>query len=328
MKPYAELLRRAKARRAFDADTTAYRLFHGEAEGAPGINVDWYQGVAVLSLLEELAAAEETALLDALETVARPEAIYLKRRPKEARVVANTQRGEVAPELPVRGQPVAERTVRESGLSFLIRPGQGLSVGLYLDAREARASVRKGAEGKTLLNCFAYTCGFGVAALAGGAVRAVNLDVSRRVLDWGVENTRLNGFTPNARDFIAGDTFDWLKRFAKKGETFDVVLLDPPSFATTRASRFSAASDYPKLVAAAAPVVAQGGRLVACCNLATLPMARFHALVERGLADAKRKGEVISSSGASPVDFPAPAGGASALKVVVLGLSPMGRPTP
>src|SRR5690606_25253946 len=120
-----------------------------------------------------------------------------------------------------------------------------------------------------------------------------NVDASRRVLDWGEENLREAGGRPERRDFIAGDAFDWLARFKRKGERFEVVVLDPPSFATTRKSRFSAARDYGALVAAAAPVVAEGGLLLACCNLARMPRADFEAQIETGLAAGERSGQVL-----------------------------------
>src|SRR5690606_23072127 len=111
-----------------------------------------------------------------------------------------------------------------NGLRFIICPGQGLSVGLYLDMRDGRQWVRGQVAGRTVLNCFAYTCAFGVYSHAGGAARVVNLDLSRRVLDWGEENLRRNGVEPRRIDHIAGDTFDWLGRFQKKGEQFDCVI--------------------------------------------------------------------------------------------------------
>ena len=106
---------------------------------------------------------------------------------------------------------------REEGLTYLIRSDRGLSSGLFADMRETRGRVRAWAEGKTVLNTFAYTCGFGVAATAGGAARVLNLDLSRNVLAWGQENYRLNGFEPDAHDFVFGDVFDWLARFARRG---------------------------------------------------------------------------------------------------------------
>lgn len=318
-----ETLHAAIERRAALAEdplSTAYRVVNAEGDGLPGVTVDLFEDVLVLSLYRVLAEPEERALVDALVHAISPRAIYVKRRPREARVVANTQKSDVAPELPVHGGPVASLIALENGVRYQIRPAQGLSVGLYLDMREVRAWLAARARGETVLNCFAYTCGFGIAAALQGAARAVNVDLSRRVLDWGEENLTLNGLSPQRRDFISGDVFDWLSRFAKKEETFDAVVLDPPSFASTRKAVFSAERDYPKLAAAGAAVVARGGTLLACCNQASVSAARFTALVDEGLARADRR--LVSSVvlGPSPVDFPAPPGQAPALKVIALTL--------
>jgi 23S rRNA (cytosine1962-C5)-methyltransferase len=133
-----------------------------------------------------------------------------------------------------------------------------------------------------VLNLFAYTCGFGVNALLGGATRAVNVDASRKVLDWGEQNAVLNGLTVERRDYIAGDAFDWLRRFAKKGETFDLVITDPPGFATTKSSRFSALNDYWKLVEASAAVLSTKGTLLAMCNVEALTDSAYEAQLRRG----------------------------------------------
>jgi 23S rRNA (cytosine1962-C5)-methyltransferase len=165
-----------------------------------------------------------------------------------------------------------------------------------------------------VLNLFAYTCGFGVAALTGKATRAVNVDASRKVLDWGAQNTQLNGFSADRFDFIAGDAFDWLGRFAKKGETFGLVVLDPPGFASTKHSRFSAANDYHRLVEAAARVVAPGGLMLAMCNVEAMSSADLEAHLARGFST--RRFTVLERFGASAIDFQQP----SALKCVALQL--------
>lgn len=299
---------------------TAIRLVHGGADGLPGITVDRFEQVAVVSLYRELSEREEGELTRAVAALPGIETIYLKRRPREARVVANTKKAELAPEVPASGPPIERLIAREGGQAYVIRPDQGLSVGLYLDMREARAWLGERVRGKTVLNLFAYTCGFGLVSHAGGATRAVNVDASRRVLDWGEENLREAGVTPERRDFIAGDAFDWLSRFARKGERFDAVVLDPPSFATTRHSRFSAERDYAALVAAAAPVVAPGGTLLACCNLAKLARSAFEAKVHQGLAEGGRSGQVLVRLGPPPIDFPEGGEEGTALKVTALRL--------
>ena len=112
------------------------------------------------------------------------------------------------------------------------------------------------------MNCFAYTCGFSVCAAKAGA-RTTSLDLSKKYLEWGKRNFALNGLDPAAHDFIYGDTFDWLRRLAKKGRAFDAVVLDPPTFSQSKEhGTFRAEKDYGKLVTAALPR-AQAGRCVA-----------------------------------------------------------------
>ncbi len=273
--------------------TTCFRWIDGEI---PGVTVDRFGRVAVLSLYRD--APDEQEIAEALG--ATVESVYVKRRPREARKLANEAPELLAPLLPIVGKPVEAITVSELGAQFEIRPGNGLSVGLYLDARDARAWVRANSTGRTVLNTFSYTCGFGVAARLGGAKRAVNVDASRKVLDWGEQNHSLNSLSVDRYDFVSGDTFDWLGRFAKKGESFDLVILDPPGFATTKTSRFTAERDYHRLVEAAAKVTAPGGVLLAMCNVAQSERA-FSEQISRGLVG--RKSREVTRFGASEIDF-------------------------
>ncbi|PTL82797.1 class I SAM-dependent rRNA methyltransferase [Vitiosangium sp. GDMCC 1.1324] len=320
----ANVLLQARERRAplrEDPRTTAFRLVNGGPDGVPDVTVDVFEYLHVVSLYRDFSPAEEQELLGAIEAAWAPRSVYLKRRPKEARHLANVAKEQLAPEQAALGESVESLVALENGLRFLIRPGQGLSVGLYLDMRDTRAWLAGEVRGLTVLNLFSYTCGFGVAATAGGARRVLNIDASRRVLDWGEENARLNGQPVDRYDYVAGDVFEWLGRLARKGETFDVVVTDPPSFATTRTSRFSAARDYASLAEAAARVVAPGGRLVACCNLATLAPRRFEAMVTEGVSRAGRRGGGGLDLGPSSVDFPASPEHPAALKVRVLELA-------
>ncbi|MBF5042650.1 class I SAM-dependent rRNA methyltransferase [Aggregicoccus sp. 17bor-14] len=326
MRPLPERLQAARAARApllADPRTTALRLLNGEADGVPDVTADAFGdggALVVLSLYRDFTPQEEAALVEAAVAAWRPRSLYLKRRPREARVVANTQKAQLAPEVPAWGEAVEALEARENGLQFLIRPAQGLSVGLYLDMRDTRAWLQGQVSGRTVLNLFAYTCAFGVAAKAGGAARVLNVDASRRVLEWGEENARLNGQGVDRYDYVAGDVFDWLERLAKKAERFDVVVCDPPSFATTRSSRFSAARDYAALAESAARVVAPGGRLVACCNHAGLEARRFEAQVRQGALQAGRTVRPVASLGPSALDFPEPPSAPAALKVRVVEL--------
>jgi 23S rRNA (cytosine1962-C5)-methyltransferase len=140
-----------------------------------------------------------------------------------------------------------------------------------------------------VLNTFAYTCGFSVCAARSGA-RATSLDLSKKYLEWGRRNFALNGIDPAQHDFIFGDTFDWLRRLAKKRRAFDVVLLDPPTFSQSRESGvFRVEKDYGRLVTAALGVLKPGGVLFASTNAADWAPAEFLQGIEQACHGAKRK---------------------------------------
>lgn len=302
----ATVARALAKRAALPSETTCFRWVDLEL---PGITVDVFGDVAVLSDYRPSTTREEEVELATQLCALHPlAAVYVKRRPREARRAQRTEH--LAPAAPVVGRHVPLLIAHENGIAFEIQPSNGLSVGLYLDARDVRSRVGSLAKGRSVLNLFSYTCGFGLAALRGGATRAVNVDLSRRVLDWGERNLRLNGLTPTRQDFVAGESIEWLGRFRRKDERFGMVVLDPPSFATSNGVRFSAARDYPALVRAAAEVLAPEGLLVACCNLEMLSPQRFEALVLEGLPT----GVIVERFGASAVDFAQP----SALKVLIV----------
>jgi 23S rRNA (cytosine1962-C5)-methyltransferase len=302
------------------SDLNAYRLVNAEGDSLPGMTLDRFDQTLVLSLYRELEAALEFKLIELVAQVFSPTAIYLKRRPLEARHAANTEREFVAPPNPVWGSDTPELEVLESGHRFRIRPGGDLSVGLFLDMRPTRAWLETQVRQRKVLNTFSYTCGFGLVSGIGGASRSVNLDLSRRALDWGEENYRLNGLEPERQDFISGDVFDWLGRMRRWSDRFEMVILDPPSFAKSRLKRFSVAAHYNELVALAAPIVGKGGTLLACCNHAGLSRNSLLRLIESGLREAQREVVGITSLSADPLDFPTVDGADGALKVVALRL--------
>jgi len=175
---------------------------------------------------------------------------------------------------------------------------EGYSVGLFLDQRDNRRRFLTGhiaanfpelpTSNFQLLNCFAYTCGFSVCAAKAG-VRTTSLDLSKKYLEWGRRNFVLNGLDPAAHDFIYGDTFDWLRRLAKKGRAFDAVVLDPPTFSQSKEhGTFRAEKDYGRLVTATLPVLKPGGILFASTNAAEFPPEEFLAGVESAIRAARR----------------------------------------
>lgn len=300
--------------------TTAYRLLNRAGDGFPTLSVDRFSTVLIANLYER--TAPPYSLLQALADRAGALAVYVKHRPLQASGLDEQTRAQLAPEKPLLGRPLPRVEVLENGLSFLIRPAEGLNPGLFLDMRPARARLQKRVRNQTVLNCFAYTCGFAVAALNGGAARVLNLDISRRYLDWGRQNVELNGFSTVPTDFLQGDVMDWLNRLGRRGQRFDWVILDPPSYSTTRNSRFTVERDYPRLVAMAAKVVQPGGWLMACTNQEQLTLRAFLARIRQGLQGQPAR--IIRTEHEPELDFPVAPGGKPYLKVclVRIGSSP------
>jgi 23S rRNA (cytosine1962-C5)-methyltransferase len=290
---------------------------HGSADGTPGLAVDRYADVAVIH------ADASHVVDDWLDALHGPlleigvRSAYVKVHPGRASHLSASDVQRLAPDTPAWGPPVNEVHVAENGVSYAVRPTAGLSVGLFVDMREVRSWLRRAAATRSVLNTFAYTCAFGVSATLGGASRVVNLDISRQYLAWGQANYRLNGLAVDRHDFVFGDAADWLERFGRRGERFDLVVVDPPTFSSTP---FSVTRDYPRLVDAAARVVAPGGILLAATNHAATSDKRFEGWLRAGLASADRRARVLKSWHEPDIDFPAAAGRGTYLKVRALVL--------
>ncbi len=297
----ADRLRAAADRRlaiADDAGTTAFRLAHdGDGVDAP---VDLYGAFAVVNFR---GATIDDAMLDAVASLGVA-GVYAKLRPKHASTVVDPRREDVAPAHALRGDDAPEEfEVTEGGCRYLVRLGDGLSTGIFLDQRENRRRLRELARGRSVLNLFAYTCPFTVAAAMGGAARTVSVDVSAAVIERGRANLRLNGFDGPEHVLVAADVFGWLEGARGRRDRFDLVVLDPPSYATTRTSRFSAESDYRDLAKRVFGVVAPGGTLAAFTNHKGIPRMKLR----RWLYEAAREAgtEVVKLRDLPPpADFP------------------------
>lgn len=276
----------------FSSETNAYRLINDAADGFPGVVVDSYAGRLLVQWQTEQT---QPGLLEQLGPVVEQFVTKQKR---------------TAP-------AVGERfEVLENGLKFLVNFGEGLGTGLFPDQRENRwRLLQMPLAGKSALNCFAYTCAFSVAVAQAGAT-VTSVDLSRRYLDWGRENFRVNDLDPATHEFIFGDVFEWLRRLAKRGRQWDVVLLDPPTFSTTKSGRvFRAARDYGALMALAAPLVKPDGWLFCSTNQRTLPASEFEAILVKSARAAGRFLEEPEFATA-PFDFRVAAGERPYLKTL------------
>jgi len=302
-------------------DTTAFRLVHGEGDGLDGVAVDAYGEHLVVHFFSPEALARRDDILDGVFSLG-VRGVYLKVHPKQSNTLVDPRNETLAPPGPVRGESAADPLlISESGLGFRARLGDGLKTGIFLDQRENRRRVRELSRDKRVLNLFAYTCGFTVAAAAGGARATVSVDASKGALGWGRENLEQNGLFGPTHTLIDDDVLVWLKLASKRNERYDLIVLDPPSYATTKTSRFSAAEDYADLAARALSVLAPGGRMLACTNHRGIPVRGFRRQLHEAGRIARRA--IVQVKDLAPaVDFPAPMGSDPHLKSVLVTVEP------
>jgi len=293
--------------------TNAFRVIHGASDGWPGWFVEKL-GDFLLSQSETPLSAGQNEEMSRLAGIFSARGAYHKILSRQIQRSTTT---EASPRL-VLGKAAPERfEILENSIRYELSFNEGNSVGLFLDQRDNRRRLltshiaadfplRVGQASRlspsfsqeirdrrdacpTMLNCFAYTCGFSVCAAKGGA-RTTSLDLSKKYLEWGRRNFALNGLDPAAHDFIYGDAFDWLRRLAKKSRAFDAIVLDPPTFSQSKEhGTFRAEKNYGKLVTAALPVLKPGGILFASTNAAGWPPEEFLADVEAAIRAAQRK---------------------------------------
>ncbi|MGO9835593.1 MAG: class I SAM-dependent methyltransferase [Polyangiaceae bacterium] len=304
--------------------TTAFRLLNEAGDGTPRLAVDVYGDWLVAQLYGDdglwADGVRRERVLDRLAALGF-DGVYLKVRPKQANVLVDTRREEIAPRLPVRGVAAPEEfAILEEGTPLLVRLGDGLSTGLFLDQRANRRRIREMSPGTSAANLFSYTCAFTAVAAIAGWPHTVSVDVSAAALERGRANLANAGVLERGSHvLVADDVFAWLARTSKRGERFDLVIVDPPSYSTTKASRFVAETDYVDLAASALGLLASGGQLLACTNHRGTSAARFR----RTLFDAARKAcrDVVQVKDlTASLDFPEAPGAEPNMKSVLVTL--------
>lgn len=279
-----------------DSLTTAYRLFNGEGDGIGGLIIDRYADYAVFSWYNETLYQKKNELLTAFRTV-YPDIIgaYEKIR-FSTKDLPESQflYGEQAPE------PLL---VTENGVQFATYLNEGLMTGIFLDQKEVRGRLVDGfAVGKTVLNMFSYTGAFSVAAAMGGAVATTSVDLAKRSLPKTTEQFEVNHLNLAAQKIIVMDVFDYFKYASRKGLSYDMIILDPPSFARNKKKVFSVAKNYGELVKDSIDILTDKGTLIASTNAANLSLAKYQKMVITALQE-KNVRYKITDTYQLPADF-------------------------
>jgi 23S rRNA (cytosine1962-C5)-methyltransferase len=279
------------------------RLINAEADGLPGIVVERYGDYLVVQLYTAAITHLRDDLFDALVKEVAPKAIYEQRRyrslggeaPRQAG--ADLVRGDAAP---------VEVQIAEDDLNFVCDVTAPLSTGLFADLREGRRSVRQWANGRRVLNLFSYTGAISVYAQAGGATEVVAIDVAAKAHARARRNFTASGFDAEKPEHIVGDVFKVLARFNERGRKFDLVVVDPPAFASAAArggKPWSAMRDYSELIAAALEVTAPGGLIAAASSTHKMTQQEFEQALAEGALSARTRLQIIDRRGLPP-DFP------------------------
>ena len=293
---FETLFRQAKEKRSAyyqDDLTTAFRLFNQEGDGFGGLTVDLYGDYAVFSWYNSYVYQIRKVISEAFRQVF-PEVLgaYEKIRFKGLDYESAHVYGQEAPDF---------FTVLENGVLYQVFMNDGLMTGIFLDQHEVRGSLVDGlAMGKSLLNMFSYTAAFSVAAAMGGASQTTSVDLAKRSRELSQAHFQANGISTDDHRFIVMDVFEYFKYAKRKGLTYDVIVLDPPSFARNKKQTFSVAKDYHKLISQSLEILNPEGIIIASTNAANVSRQKFTEQIDKGFAG--RSYQILNKYGL-PADF-------------------------
>lgn len=293
---FEALFRQAKEKRSAyyqDEWTTAFRLFNQEGDGFGGLTVDLYGDYAVFSWYNSYVYQIRKVISEAFRQVF-PEVLgtYEKIRFKGLDYESAHVYGQEAPDF---------FTVLENGVLYQVFMNDGFMTGIFLDQHEVRGSLVDGlAMGKSLLNMFSYTAAFSVAAAMGGASQTTSVDLAKRSRELSQAHFQANELSTDEHRFVVMDVFEYFKYAKRKGLTYDVIVLDPPSFARNKKQTFSVVKDYHKLISQSLEILNPGGIIIASTNAANVSRQKFTEQIDKGFAG--RSYQILNKYGL-PADF-------------------------
>jgi 23S rRNA (cytosine1962-C5)-methyltransferase len=291
--------------------TSAYRWIYGEGDGLPGLVADRYGDYAVIHTYADSVQAIVPQVASALRAC-DPElrGVSLHQRAQDEDDEPSDADPGVAPAATglraLWGElPPDNLVIQEHGLYFRADLRQGQKTGLFLDQRENRCLIEALASGLTVLNCFAYTGGFSLYALRGGADAVTSVDSGRGLAEAAADNIALNRLDAGRHGFITEDCFSLLDGYVKAGRRFQMVILDPPSFARAKGSAYAALRAYTRLNALAMRCVEPGGLLVTSSCTSQVGPEAFRTMLSESATAAQRRAQIVCET-AQPADHPVP----------------------
>jgi len=281
-----------------DKSTTAFRLFNGEGDGVGGLTIDYFDGFYMITWYSLGIYKFRDEILKALQSQVKYRGIYQKKRFDTQGQYLDDMNdficGEEAP-IPL--------IIKENGVNFAIYLDDGAMVGIFLDQREVRKTIRnRYANGKSVLNTFSYTGAFSVFASLGGATKTTSVDLAKRSLAKTQEQFSINNIDIEAQDILVQDVFNYFKYAIRKEIYFDMIVVDPPSFARSKKHSFSVAKDYVKLLKEVIEITNRGGIIVVSTNYANFNMDRFKSFIDKAFIESNLKYK-IEENFSLPKDF-------------------------
>lgn len=278
-------------------ETTAFRVFNGEGDGLGGLIIDYYDGYYVINYYSQGIYAFKATLMQALSEVTGFMGVYQKKRFDTAGKYIEENDFVTGFEAP---EPLL---VLENGVKFATYLNDGAMTGVFLDQRPVRQLIKtRYAKGKTVLNTFSYTGAFSVFAALGGALKTTSVDLANRSLSKTIEQFEVNGIDPQAQEIIVEDVFHYFKYALRNGLAYGMVVLDPPSYATSKHFTFSAEKDYTNLLKEAIAITEDKGIIVASTNCSAFDMTKFMGFIERAFDETNHPYEVLETF-TLPEDF-------------------------
>lgn len=279
------------------SETTAFRVFNGEGDGIGGLTIDYFDGYYVLTWYSKGIYHFREFIIDSLKKLVEYKAIYQKKRFDESGKYIEED-DFVAGE---RGEfPII---VKENGVNIAVYLNESAMVGVFLDQKDVRKTLRDVySKGKRVLNTFSYTGVFSVFAALGGATKTTSVDLANRSKSKTVEQFNVNGIDAETQDIIVEDVFKYFKYAVKKGLLFDVVILDPPSFARSKKFVFSAEKDYKNLLKEAISITEDNGIILASTNASSFGMDKFKGFIDTAFKESNKRYKLMEEF-SLPEDF-------------------------